>query len=343
MSIVPLFYILMHGNALRVIMQTSQIVNVQEVPDEIIQKFTFDQLAITPFKHGDGVNALRHEMEELGLQSIQLVKKRSLVEANKHRRPITFVHEHKAAGSLICAMAWRAGERIVSPSANCNEKSGFVNDDYHVRAAQYLPVRKRQPTCAERFSHMTLAGFTFSAIERELVEGDLCPDEFHIVAFMREPLQRLESLMNFGEFQHQALNSYVPQGIITCIQQGGCKDYTEWEHFDNYFVRTMGGASAMRAPPGGIVQEHFEAAQAMMKKVHVMAPLECLFAGEKNSGYQDLHNKFLDVVGWDIEVSKKVNASPHVKQFTSKQIASLRELNRFDLKLYSELQAIYKC
>merc|ERR1719284_979509 len=81
-------------------------------------------------------------MDELGLQSIKIRTSAEFVESVTNQRPpVAFIHVHKTAGSLMCRLAEKNGERIVRPSANCNEKSAFVNDDYHQRAVTYQKLR----------------------------------------------------------------------------------------------------------------------------------------------------------------------------------------------------------
>lgn len=269
---------------------------------------------------------------------------------NRDRPPVTFIHEHKAAGSLICHQAILNGEKVPDSFGaiydSCVENSNFTIDDYHARAAPYISPRKApQPTCAERSNHAKELNLTFFAIEREMAQGDLCPNDFNIIGFMRKPLDMMTSELNYGEFRimNKKVVSELPQGIIDCIPKGNCTRYKEWELYDNYFVRQMGGATAMHAPPGGITQEHFEAAKAMMKNAHLMAPMECLFADAESTGYKAVHNEFQSLVGWDLDPSYHWNQQRNTHFFTSDQCSTLGALNKFDLMLYDELLARYKC
>lgn len=334
--------IILQATSLRLTLPVANDSTIEAGPGTNVLEIDYDTLVNTSDGQG-GSNALLHEWQELGLQSIRIVKKGLQLEAKQKRRPITFIHVHKTAGSLICRLASLAGERIVSPSANCNENSEFVNDDYHSRWVAYITNPHKQVKCADRQLHMQTNGFTFSAIEREVTDSDMCPDIFIVVGFMRQPLQRLESLVNFGE--HRSFGIPIAK-YIDCVQQRNCDDHTpEWEHFDNYFVRSMAGKDGMIAAPGGVTEQHFEIACKKVQEAHLLAPMECLFSRADNPGTKAVHQSLHKLFGWSIEPSVRAVNSHHGRErrFTKENVESLEKINVFDLRLYQQLQATYAC
>lgn len=334
--------IILQATSLRLMSLVANGPTIDVGPVMDVQEIDYGTLAKASDGQG-GSNALLHEWQELGLQNIRIVKNVLQLETNQNRHPITFIHVHKTAGSLICSLAKTAGEHIVSPSANCNEKSEFVNDDYHSRGVEYITGPRKQPKCADRQSHMQAKGFTFSAIEREVTDDDLCPDIFNVVGFMRQPLQRMESLVNFAE--HKSFGIPLAK-YIECVQQSNCDGHTkEWEHFDNYFVRSMAGKDGMIAVPGGITEQHFEMAINAVQRAHLLAPMECLFSREDTPGTKAVHQKLQDLFGWDIRpgVPAVNSGHGHTLRFTKEQIESLEKMNSYDLRLYQQLHATYAC
>jgi len=265
------------------------------------------------------------ELEDIGFGVVQAVYAN---ESLRDRNPVAFVHLHKSAGSMMCALARTAGERIVSPSANCNEESSFTNDDYHVRNALSVgSVARPTPSCEDRQRHMEQGAYSWFSIERELDDGDMCEHFFTVVGVMREPVARLESLVNFDE--HRLLG-FAPESLIRCIKERSCPMRSEWEHFDNFYVRVLAGSTAMRLPPGGVTQEHFDRAQRVLRRFHAMVPLEQLFTG-------DVAEHMDKTLGWHVSGDHRYNPSTKTISFSAEERQEILAMNAFDVQLYNEV------
>ena len=65
------------------------------------------------------------------LEDAELVKEAGEEEAesialpdHSRRKPVLWLHMHKAGGTFMCSQAAKENERIISPSFNCNFRNG---------------------------------------------------------------------------------------------------------------------------------------------------------------------------------------------------------------------------
>uniref|UniRef100_A0A7S1WNA4 Sulfotransferase family protein n=1 Tax=Alexandrium catenella TaxID=2925 RepID=A0A7S1WNA4_ALECA len=253
------------------------------------------------------------------------------------RRPVQWLHVHKAAGSTFCALAQRMGERIVAPHGNCN--SFLLHDLYHQRFDQ---PRK---TCEERQEHFRSHCFTWGAVETSLDNGTFCEGYFLNAAALREPISRLESNVNFrldedfveGPCRYGVLIKHLRAGRVPPELQHQCRFHLPT--LENYVTRLLGGSEVMMLPAGSIGQEHFERARGILERFDLVVPLETLLSDRRAVSalnqalgwtlrFEDLGQQF------DYHGHKVAPSGPHSVRFSGEELDFLRHLNRFDIALY---------
>lgn len=244
-------------------------------------------------------------------------------------RPIMWVHISKAGGSTMCALA-RHNDVVVQPNDNCN----WVGHD-----SCHLVNKGPRTNCEERSLYFQKHNFTWGQIEREFNDGDLCFGTFDYGIMLREPVDLLESLLNFLE---------IPEGLVDkywhCVEskgQGnscdglgnglGACDFLPWYYMDNYLVRILGGRAIYSLPVGAITTEHVEAALGTLSKFKAVLIFEDL---------KDNH-VFENLFGWsNLPTQTHVNSHSHNIKFTQEQRGQLREFMMHDYTIYEHFSRL---
>jgi len=234
-----------------------------------------------------------------------------------------WVHIHKAAGTTMCKMAREMAESVAFPVKNCNYL-GVWFDGYKALATGTMG-KSTWTTCSQRRKLFKENNFTWAAIEREVGEGDLCFNDFVYGTVVRQPIDRMESSVNFEEFWY-----YGEQ--IACIKRGQCKDQGKFTMFDNYMVRSLLGYDGMWLPPGGVTKSHLQKAVRLLERFDLVLPLEFLDCPQVVA-------KMDRVLGWHVATMGRRNDHFHAIPFSEGERNDIREINRYDRALYEHFAA----
>ena len=152
-------------------------------------------------------------------------------------------------------MARLQGETFPLSSINANWMPDFCSTPRGLRVL-----------CAERTGVSSSSShISWSAMERELDEGDFCEDAL-VGTILREPLGALQSVLSHDQFDRKAILEtlrncheavpakhfmYQPPADFILNASKCLPEWDTYHHFDNFATRTLGGA--YMAPPCGIV------------------------------------------------------------------------------------------
>jgi hypothetical protein len=262
---------------------------------------------------------------------------RNVVEggAQGRRKPVTWLHLHKFGGTFMTKMARLQGETFPMDNINANWMPDFCSTP-----------RGERVLCAARTGlESANANISWSAMERELDEGDFCKGAL-IGTMLREPLGALQSVLSHDRFDRMS----ILQTLRTCSEAVPAKHFMyrapsnyasdaprclppwdTYQHFDNFATRTLGGAYT--EPPCAIGRSHLTAAMQQLRRMDVVMILE-----ELNKHLPQL----LDTFHWNITLVqpwRRVNRKPgekseHVQKFTLDEMSFLKQVNSFDIELY---------
>jgi hypothetical protein len=257
------------------------------------------------------------------------------------RKPLVWVHLHKAGGTLMCKMA-KLNENVVQPENNCN----WAGHDGWKQSGQ-PSVRK---SCSERAQMFDESGYTYGQIEREMDDDEVC-EEFRYGIMFREPLALMQSIVNFELwYQTKKEHSGYSQPFLEFPP-----DMAEWLRgkieekavpgnelvplawLDNFQTRFL--ANAFDVPVGQINEEHLARARAFLhKKNFTVQALEDLpRQGEmlfhklgwkwRKGILQARHNSFE-------KIQRDPREETEYRVFTPEEEEYLRGLNKYDVELY---------
>jgi len=249
------------------------------------------------------------------------------IAASAMEKPLLMVHVHKAGGTYMCQMAKVAKMLVPQPACNWEEADGYR------MSCQGGPF----PTCAERAAHYKHSGWTAGAIERELYDSDICPDDFRYSVLLREPIHLIQSNLNFNYHFFLGPGADESMEILKAELAGkhvaGENELGEcghWKYMDNFQVRILAGATAV--PAGKLTTAHLEKARERLSKFVAVEKLENLADASRRSA-------FFSKLGWHINLHEhsqdKVQTSSKVMLFSAEQVTKLRELNALDYELYN--------
>jgi len=248
-----------------------------------------------------------------------------------------FTHIHKSAGTTMCEAARSSGkERVVKPMQNCNWKGEDIKDDFYSSA-----MDREWTDCKTRYEYFSKNGYTWGAIERELQDGDICPQFLNAIS-LRDPVDRIISLFDqISENQSPHVTTCDEKERKQMIQAfretGGeeCKctisehkEYAiEGSQLDNYITRIFNGQKGLLIPFGQLNQTHLEVAKTKLKSYDLI-----LFTEELNS--PNTARAMDAVLGWHVDLGERANPSHSEHAFTQKARENIRKMNRFDYELY---------
>lgn len=254
----------------------------------------------------------------------------SWVNAPEPGRKVLWVHIHKAAGNLMCALAKQSFERAVVPEVTCNYAGPGHWDMFHTSQSNDHIIEGY--SCEERSRLYDEQNATWGQIERQLLDSDLCPG-FTYGTMLRNPLTLMLSYVNFldvedppdfprGKSGLDALRIALRKNKTGPTQHSGGR----WKMFDNYQTRVF--ANAMDVPAGRIDESHVDLARHRLQRFKIVSRLEDLMPD---------HPMF-DVLGWPDVVRFTAifptNVNVHTTFFNETERAWLAELNRHDIALY---------
>lgn len=206
--------------------------------------------------------------------------------ATSSRRPVLFLHFHRAGGTSVCDWV-RTTLKVPTPInnfpagiANCNMLPGDgPHDEMAHRELGCFGVMNAALSCHER-AHLALAlNYSFVAVERWL-DAPLppaCSHRFAHVTQLREPLARIRANQcahTNWDVSNARLQRWVlpeptsaapkpvwaegPRGVETCPIAGGSSSIS------NFYVRSLLGAATYRAPLRGLNGSHLAAATVVL-------------------------------------------------------------------------------
>jgi hypothetical protein len=175
--------------------------------------------------------------------------------AAKHRsRPMLWIHIHKNAGSTMCALAAKNGERVITPHSNCN----WIGHDQWS-----LTYKHKLTSCETRRQAFHARGATWGQIERDIQSHDFC-EGFEYGIMLRDPLDHAVSMTRFDDVdirQH-----------VACLRNSSCKGVA-FHVYDNFLIRMMLGKTGMLIEPGRVTLEHATRVIKLIEKFDVVATL----------------------------------------------------------------------
>lgn len=192
---------------------------------------------------------------------------------------------------------------------------------------------------------MTAAGLTYMSLERWL-DAELCQD-LQYATLLRDPLDRIVSneVFTYGKQNHTG-------EIMRWVEPGAAHfpDYKDQlidastATYDNFYIRTLVGASIFKLPAGQITREHLQAAKDRLRGFSVVMVLD---------GFERHAAQLMQLMGWttlkadcndarlkppkgsEWVLETICDRSPaHPSPFTETQLQKLRERNALDYELY---------
>jgi len=239
------------------------------------------------------------------------------------RKPVMWVHIHKAAGTAVCCAA-RYREYFGGPYVfnNCN----LPKDNYNMKYTEAW-TRPTIP-CGNRLAQMVETNSTWMSIERPLLQSDIC-SSFIYATMLRQPMSSIESFINFDLYANKTQFT----SILSCIQDGSCHDDVEsWLLFDNLIVRMLAGVDAVRAPPGGINSSHLQQAR------DVLSTFDLVLLFEQSDDAQS-RQAMKDVIGWNLPLTRS-NVKEHTVHLTPEEKEQMASINTYDVALYEWAEKI---
>jgi len=274
---------------------------------------------------------LRMDLDDLGLESVRLGQIKSA-----SPRRILWHHITKCAGSFVCSI-FRSRD-VVQPDRNCAWKDGD-SDQFRAIAPQVYNNGEKQ--CEKRYSYYQAHDFKSGLIEREINDADVCPNAFAHGVFVRDPLSRMTSWINFVRHMpfHKPLaelKEAIESGQLWPVGSRHKNGHFRWgwEHFDNYIVRMLAGTDVYNAPPGQITKAHFELAKSRLDQMDFVAVVEKDGISERDI------QRLSDFFERPITAKKKINASRKKNKFLQNETEFLEDLNHWSIKLMEYARTI---
>jgi len=254
----------------------------------------------------------------------------------RRTRPVQWLHVHKSLGSTVCSVAQQMGERVVQPHVNCD--SPELGDTYEQR------FDEQRVSCAQRRRLFDRGGFTWSAVETQLEPGDFCKGDFIYATVLREPIERLESQVNYRVDEDHLAPPCRYDEIIDRIGSSRTSPRFDSEcrlqapAYDNYLVRLLAGKEAMDLPSGGVNASHAAKALAVLDQFDLVIPMGDI-SGDRALG------DMAELFGWDVKPHHfrphyswtgdvEHAGGRHAVRFSEEEVRHLRRINRYDLALY---------
>lgn len=262
---------------------------------------------------------LGHDQLELNLESVVASSKSSRIA----RKPVLFTHIHKNSGTTMCQAAIEAGEHIVGPGVNCNYRGPLFDDGFYARS------RNESWTDCDTRQKLYASGFTWGAIEREIDEGDLCPQIINVIS-LRDPVARIisDANCNYGQ---RIIDDY---SLKSCADHGDCKDAisplakgVRGAQADNYLIRVLNGHEGLNIPFGEVGTAHLAVAKSKLEKYDLVVFVEHLDS-PKTAKRMD------EIIGWHLKLGTRENPSNH-HDFSETARTRLTKMNKLDYDLYN--------
>ncbi|MDP2434466.1 MAG: hypothetical protein Q8P67_01845 [archaeon] len=252
-------------------------------------------------------------------------------------KPYLFVHFSKSAGTTLCHLAKKNGERMLKAPGGSHLSCNLPRDGPSVnKFPTEHPPRFR--SCQERAQFLVARNVTFNAIEHFLEGHDVaslvCPDELRYGTILREPVERLQSWAYYLKIAPEDMLRWLhgeddPGRYSSPIahSQGSFL----YPYVDNYVVRTLCGEAVFRLPRGSITQQHLDTA------LEVLARFEHVMLFDRLQEHLPALQQQLD---WQVEAIPRANPSTIDPTFEMLPIhrTLLASFNRWDIDLHNRIK-----
>jgi len=253
---------------------------------------------------------------------------------------VFFLHVSKTAGTFLCGVGYESGCREAGgggPFANCHlRKDGYAwgKDGIEV-------VRHRPDTCAGLSKMYSADNVTLEGNENYLIQEGLCPEFWNVMIF-RDPKSRLMSHLSMwqsDEFKDDAQYWSSPENLTSAKQLFDNAPIIS----NNYFIRTLLGASVFTLPFGSITSAHLEEAKRVLEGFDVL-----LIVDENNATL--LETDVRATLGLEVskntspgEVQKKGSPDSFIQslRWTSTDWDLVDAANALDSELWQHAKALH--
>lgn len=235
------------------------------------------------------------------------------------RKPVLFMHFHKAGGTTMCQLATLNDELMPegSESTNCNSigDSNWFQTPGNVRS------------CDER--RVMGVNRSYMSLER-WIDNSICTDDLLYATTLRDPLDRIISNLNYEAHKPDKVMEWVKPGAsqFNVSNVRGAVIDSSTASYDNFFVRTLAGPDAFMLPAGAMTRQHLDIAKKRLARFTVIVPLD---------RFDDHSVQLSNGLGWNVTTvpSDGYNHNAHeVNKFTDEQMAVLKKQNALDSELF---------
>jgi len=245
---------------------------------------------------------------------------------SRDSKHIIWLHLHKYGGTTMCIFANKLGERC--PTSNCNMPGDGPSEKNP----------RKQVLCKARVDS---SSYTFSAVERFLVPGDLTCPEALSGTMLRDPLAAVKSHMAFHQYTAAEKAGLLRKLSVSgtgslAMLQWSTNNVPEWDtyqHVDNFATRSLSGNYLSQ--PRAVTEHDLEKAKAALMRLDVVLVLE-----ELSKHAAQLEHSF----GWSLSeaaLESHHNSKKHKDDFFSQEEEEfVKAINVWDYKLYAFAQSL---
>lgn len=220
----------------------------------------------------------------------------------RRRKPVVWIHIHKAGGTTMCEWARQEGERVIQPHSNCNYYGSKVDGKRLVTGMiSKMPqadmtedkvgpaTQSCEFTCESRAIEYAKQGAEWGQIEHEIDSSLLlCDGQLLYGIMLRHPLELLKSATIFEKFW--------PGQVVKFLKHPNTdmdvnrNKFFDMRLFDNFAVRMLNGSPGMATPLGALSERHLLRAKQFIENCDIVTVLEYI---ESRDFWQFQH-----ILGW---------------------------------------------
>lgn len=283
------------------------------------------------------------------------------VNGGNSRDSRTFVNYHisHSGGTLICKLAAANGAFVIG-RRNCNHKGdGGVDPIYRNCTQRQKEIELLKRRSYGGHSHV------FTAVERGLLEGELCPHIHRYLLFMRNPMDVMNSVLSVNvNRNHTKSVGWFMQHLAKGMQDTesdrvhsfwdmhrvrGVKAYDKLPQYtpkifrlDNFFTRSLSNnGSVFFSPILSIGKDHMNLATKVMDSFDMVITDHDM---EQFPRQVDEAMQSIEGLHWNTSISQfgRRTNSHGQHRLNSSEIKFLRWINRFDMELYEHAKQLFR-
>ena len=262
------------------------------------------------------------------------------------KRPVFFMHLHKAAGTTLCLLALSNGHRAAGMKQderdpktklkygfNCNilgDDPGHLGLGVANQESTFGQAEGRM-TCKQRGGLMNERKWTFSAIERWIYPQEICPDQFIYITCLRDPVSRIKSSVKFHVRQTEDM---VVSWATKHEFNAAAPISTGSPSVDNFYTRSFAGKITYLKPLGSVNDLDLAVAKATIDRFEAVLILEHFD--------RDLV-QLEKLLGWNTKnlgQAKKSSSDKKKVAFSPAQEALLKQRNALDFEFYAHAEGL---